>query len=289
MENKILVPQELIEQKKKELNESNFKDKIGICISAFFILVGFSFIIYDFVLFGFVVVIISLAIVFFLKENMIDVEGALQNYERVYLENKSVKMRENDFLDFEQKIIEKYGNPDFRECVSFPDFDNSYSRYSPTWKALNGDNIKYDFVYAFANELILVIKCRAIKFSDIVKFEILDNESVFSRGSSSSDSYKTDLGSMVKRVAVGGLVGGVAGAIIGGATAKKVKDDSVEHVIADSLASREACCHIYTLNVTINDFSNPTIVLKMGDDTENANKINGLMNLIMNKNIKSTN
>lgn len=65
MENKILVPQELIEQKKKELNESNFKDKIGICISAFFILVGFSFIIYDFVLFGFVVVIISLAIVFF--------------------------------------------------------------------------------------------------------------------------------------------------------------------------------------------------------------------------------
>lgn len=35
MENKILVPQELIEQKKKELNESNFKDKIGICISAF--------------------------------------------------------------------------------------------------------------------------------------------------------------------------------------------------------------------------------------------------------------
>lgn len=75
MENKILVPQELIEQKKKELNESNFKDKIGICISAFFILVGFSFIIYDFVLFGFVVVIISLAIVFFLKENMIDVEG----------------------------------------------------------------------------------------------------------------------------------------------------------------------------------------------------------------------
>ena len=80
MENKILVPQELIEQKKKELNESNFKDKIGICISAFFILVGFSFIIYDFVLFGFVVVIISLAIVFFLKENMIYVEGAFQNY-----------------------------------------------------------------------------------------------------------------------------------------------------------------------------------------------------------------
>lgn len=68
MENKILVPQELIEQKKKELNESNFKDKIGICISAFFILVGFSFIIYDFVLFGFVVVIISLAIVFFKRK-----------------------------------------------------------------------------------------------------------------------------------------------------------------------------------------------------------------------------
>ena len=289
MENKIEIPQELLEKKKKELNKSNFNDKIGICIGAFFILVGFALIVYDFVLLGFAVAIVSLAIVFFLKESMIDVGWSLQNYERVYLENKSVKIREKDFSDFEQKIIEKYGKPDFRECVSFPDFDNSYYRFSPDWKGLNGNNIKYDFVYAFANKSILVVKCRAIKFKDIIKFEILDDKHVFSCGSSLDNSYKTDLGSMVKRVAVGGLVGGVAGAIIGGATAKKVKDNSIKNVMADSLASREMCIHIYTLNVTINDFSNPTIVLKMGDDTENANKINDIMNLIMSKNAKSAN
>ena len=77
---------------------------------------------------------------------------------------------------------------------------------------------------------------------------------------------------MAGRSIAGALLGGEAGAIIGGATAKKktVFEQENDEII-----------HDYALVVNICDINNPMLLIKIGQNKNKAMEINALMQVIM--------
>lgn len=80
---------------------------------------------------------------------------------------------------------------------------------------------------------------------------------------------------MFKRAVVGDIVGGSAGAVIGGATAKKEttftqQDDTI--------------IHSYTIIINIKDLVKPVISINLGSNGITANEIEGLINAVISMN-----
>ena len=127
------------------------------------------------------------------------------------------------------------------------------------------------------NELIVFDKTKRmwlcgteISINDINSFTIED-ETVIQKGQITAVT-STDTGSMMDRSFVGALLGGEAGAIIGGATAKK---ETVFRQEDDKIT------HNYALVVNIRDINNPMLLIKIGQDKDKAMEINALMQVIM--------
>ena len=77
---------------------------------------------------------------------------------------------------------------------------------------------------------------------------------------------------MAGRSITGALLGGEAGAIIGGATAKKETVFKQEN---------DKIIHDFALIVNIRDINNPMLLIKIGRDKNKAMEINALMQVIM--------
>ena len=109
-----------------------------------------------------------------------------------------------------------------------------------------------------------------ISIDDINSFAI-DDESVIQKGQITAVT-STNTGSMAGRSIAGALLGGEAGAIIGGATAKKktVFEQENDEII-----------HDYALVVNICDINNPMLLIKIGRNKNKAMEINALMQVIM--------
>ena len=127
------------------------------------------------------------------------------------------------------------------------------------------------------NELIVFDKAKKlwlcgheISIDDINSFAI-DDESVIQKGQITAVT-STNTGSMAGRSIAGALLGGEAGAIIGGATAKKktVFEQENDEII-----------HDYALVVNIRDINNPMLLIKIGRNKNKAMEINALMQVIM--------
>lgn len=77
---------------------------------------------------------------------------------------------------------------------------------------------------------------------------------------------------MAGRSIAGALIGGEAGAIIGGATAKKETIFEQEN---------DKVIHDYTLVVNVRDLKDPMFSIKIGQNKNKAMEINALMQVIM--------
>ena len=127
------------------------------------------------------------------------------------------------------------------------------------------------------NELIVFDKAKIlwlcgheISIDDIISF-VIDDESVIQKGQITAVT-STNTGSMAGRSITGALLGGEAGAIIGGATAKK--ETVFKH-------ENDKIIHDYALIVNIRDINNPMLLIKIGRNKNKAMEINALMQVIM--------
>lgn len=127
------------------------------------------------------------------------------------------------------------------------------------------------------NELIVFDKSRKlwlcgheVSIDDINSFAI-DDESVVLKGQIKAVT-STNTGSLAGRSIAGALIGGEAGAIIGGSTAKKETIFEQEN---------DKVIHDYALVVNLRDLNNPMLLIKIGANKNKAMEINALMQVIM--------
>ena len=127
------------------------------------------------------------------------------------------------------------------------------------------------------NELIVFDKAKKlwlcgheVSIDDINSFAI-DDESVVLKGQIKAVT-STNTGSLAGRSIAGALIGGEAGAIIGGSTAKKETIFEQEN---------DKVIHDYALVVNLRDLNNPMLLIKIGANKNKVMEINALMQAIM--------
>lgn len=91
-------------------------------------------------------------------------------------------------------------------------------------------------------------------FSDIIKVDIYEDGRISSSTTSTSGTSKAKTSSMLGRAAVGGVLLGGAGAVIGGATGKRE--------LGETSTTKTQEVVIYSMVITINNLSMPTIQIK---------------------------
>jgi hypothetical protein len=136
----------------------------------------------------------------------------------------------------------------------------------------------YDFdkhIFVFEKSQVVIIKSKEYKFSDILSCSLVDdvtNETI----TTTTGKSKTATGSMLGRAVVGGVLTGGLGAVAGAATAKRN--------ITEDASSKTTTVHDYFIYINTNNFQEPVISLHIGNDSGRAQRIIGVMNVIMAKN-----
>lgn len=132
------------------------------------------------------------------------------------------------------------------------------------------------------NEVLIFEKAKKIvlygwpyNFAGILGYSIVDdstNETI----TTSEGSAKTSTGSMLGRAVVGGVLMGGLGAVAGAATASKnIKSD------ATGLTKTK---HNYTFYINVNSLQQPTVSLSVGSNTDRAQELAGVLNIILQRN-----
>ncbi len=127
-------------------------------------------------------------------------------------------------------------------------------------------------LFIFEDSRMIVLYGNEYKFSDILGFSLVDDATSETITTSTGDA-KTSTGSMIGRAVVGGVLTGGLGAVAGAATAKKN--------IATNATSQTTTTHKYTVYVNVNSLSNPTVTIRIGDDSQKAYKLANLFNVII--------
>ena len=111
-------------------------------------------------------------------------------------------------------------------------------------------------------------KERVIAFNKIINCDYSDHAITTStqKGTASS-TIKTNTGSSIGRALVGGVIAGPAGAVIGGATAKKNAETKIQNKTVSSTK------HNYTVRIHIADIVNPLLEIQCGENEEATHKI----------------
>lgn len=130
-------------------------------------------------------------------------------------------------------------------------------------------------VLIFEQSSIIIIKSKEFKFSDILGYSLVD-DATSETSTTSTGTAKTSTGSMIGRAVVGGVLTGGLGAVAGAATAKKNTSDNA--------TSQTITKHKYTLYINVNSLQEPTISLQIGDNVAKAQKLAGIINVIIERN-----
>lgn len=138
-------------------------------------------------------------------------------------------------------------------------------------------------IRVYSGQRAITILGKTYDFWEILSCSCTDDYSVVKGGATiNADSHTmTDTGSLIGRSVVGGLIGGEAGALIGGATASK--NTSMSGTIK---YSDDRLRHNYTVWVTVQNIAAPTIEIHTGADTRLTNEVVSLMNVIITGNQK---
>lgn len=183
-------------------------------------------------------------------------EEKLAEKER-YQEQKRQKLKEKEdkYNAFRNELIARNGEPGRVVLIHESRFDQ----------------------FNMDNELIVFDKVKKlwlcgheIAIGDINSF-MVDDESTILKGDIKAVT-STNTGSLAGRSIAGALIGGEAGAIIGGATAKKETIFRQEN---------DKVIHDYALVVNVCDLNNPMLLIKIGRDKKKAMEINALMQVVM--------
>ena len=141
-----------------------------------------------------------------------------------------------------------------------------------------GDYEEYDInthVMLFESSQIIRIKAQEYKFSDILGYSLVD-DATSETITTSTGTAKTSTGSMLGRAVVGEVLTGGLGAVAGAATAKKN--------ISDNATSQTTTMHNYTLYINVNSLQEPIISLRIGEDSVTAQRLAGVINVIIERN-----
>lgn len=110
-------------------------------------------------------------------------------------------------------------------------------------------------------------------FNDILGYSVQDNSvTIYSE---STTTVKTNTGSMIGRAAIGGVLLGGTGAIIGGTTAKR----DIHHSSNES-----TIIHDYSVVITVNNINSPNEIVKVGQNNGVLNRITSTLTVILHNN-----
>lgn len=186
-----------------------------------------------------------------------------------YLDNKKKQREEQKAEQRKQQAIERRNNEfadltaRFGECTS-----------KIVLNHLELPSIKNE-VLIFETAQKIVLYGWPYNFAGILGYSIVDdstNETI----TTSEGTAKTSTGSMLGRAVVGGVLMGGLGAVAGAATASKnIKSD------ATGLTKTK---HNYTFYINVNSLQQPTVSLSVGSNTDRAQELAGVLNIILQRN-----
>ena len=142
---------------------------------------------------------------------------------------------------------------------------------------------KTDFIsasiYADLNKILLIFKNEnlVIDFSSILSYSIKDDTETLYTETSSKSETKTNTGSMIGRSLAGAAIAGGAGAIIGGASAKK-------YTTSFTSGGSSTTSHDYTLYLNINSLTRSSVKIKFGKIADSLFDFSSLLNVIIKRN-----
>lgn len=119
-------------------------------------------------------------------------------------------------------------------------------------------------------------------FSDIIKVDIYEDGRISSSTTSTSGTSKAKTSSMIGRAAVGGVLLGGAGAVIGGATGKRE--------LGETSTTKTQEVVVYSMVITINNLSMPTIQIKAKyeEAKEFIKRVSSVLSIIIERQDKGT-
>lgn len=181
-------------------------------------------------------------------------EQAREEQKAEQRKQQAIERRNNEFADLTAR---------FGECTS-----------KIVLNHLEMPSIKNE-VLIFEKAKKIVLNANEYNFADILGYSVVDdstNETI----TTSEGSAKTSTGSMLGRAVVGGVLMGGLGAVAGAATASKnIKSD------ATGLTKTK---HNYTFYINVNSLQQPTVSLSVGSNTDRAQELAGVLNIILQRN-----
>lgn len=191
-------------------------------------------------------------------------------YEKAVAKQLEKERQKAEEREIKKSIDKKLDDLSLRlgDCV----FKEYADNFLGNWRDL------YDFskhIFIFEKSQVVIIKSKEYKFSDILSCSLVDdvtNETI----TTTTGKSKTATGSMLGRAVVGGVLTGGLGAVAGAATAKRN--------ITEDASSKTTTVHDYFIYINTNNFQEPVISLHIGNDSGRAQRIIGVMNVIMAKN-----
>lgn len=191
-------------------------------------------------------------------------------YEKAVAKQLEKERQKAEEREIKKSIDKKLDDLSLRlgDCV----FKEYAENFLGNWRDL------YDFdkhIFVFEKSQVVIIKSKEYKFPDILSCSLVDdvtNETI----TTTTGKSKTATGSMLGRAVVGGVLTGGLGAVAGAATAKRN--------ITEDASSKTTTVHDYFIYINTNNFQEPVISLHIGNDSGRAQRIIGVMNVIMAKN-----
>lgn len=206
-----------------------------------------------------ILIVVLICIVAFLaKAGGEDAEDI--KYKEIMRKYEKKKEEEAKDIQYNQKVDEQnqqYGVPDKRISLAKADISKE--------------------VVVWGDAKMIYILGEIYNFSDIVGCSLDDNYRIKKGAVTYTSNTKNNTGSTLGRAVVGGLVAGGAGAVIGGATAKK-ETSTISKMVDDTLI------HDYVININVNSFKTPVIRINTKNDGVLTNEIMGLLNLVIKSN-----
>lgn len=187
-----------------------------------------------------------------ISANQKEKEKKEQEMERQKKREAALKAKAEEYEIQKQSFLAENGVPDKSIIITENEIDSE--------------------IHVYESKKTIFVMGKPYDFNDIMSCTFSDNSKTI-KGKISAVT-KSDNGNVIGRSIVGGVVGGSAGAVIGGATAKK----NTEYIQED-----DKVIHDFTVIININSITNPIIRINTGEDGKLTNEIVGLMNVIISR------
>lgn len=171
---------------------------------------------------------------------------------------------ETEFNNARQKLFDKYGECTADICIE------------------DKKEIKHH-IYVFESSATIVLNEEEIAFNKILGFTLQDDSKTImtSDVASYTSTTKTSTGSMLGRAAVGGVLLGGVGALVGANTAKK---ETITTPNQSQSTTTTSIKHNYICYVNVNDLANPIREIPLGENSKRAQMVANIFNIIIERN-----